>query len=107
MRNGTDNHACFICGRTRKKSDLVVGGLVGPSVAARIEASRPGWSHDSVVCHECLRRLRAEYVQSILETERGELSELETDVLRSLSAHEVLSRDVNAQFDRGLSLGDR
>src|SRR4030095_4903670 len=43
----------------------------------------------------------------MLETEKGELSSLEGEVLRSLAEHETLSRNVNVEFERELSLGER
>jgi uncharacterized membrane protein len=43
----------------------------------------------------------------ILESEKGELSTLEQEVVRSLREHELLSSNVDTQFEREWSLGDR
>jgi uncharacterized membrane protein len=38
---------------------------------------------------------------------KGEISDLEKEVLNSLKEHEVLSRNVNVEFERKLTLGER
>jgi uncharacterized membrane protein len=43
----------------------------------------------------------------MLESERGELTSLEQEVVRSLHEHELLSENVDEQFERHWSLGER
>ena len=54
-----------------------------------------------------LNRFRGAYVQAALKEERGELSELEKEVVQSIREHEILARDINSQFDRDLTFGER
>jgi uncharacterized membrane protein len=42
-----------------------------------------------------------------MEAERGELSALEQEVIKSLHANESVVEDMNAEFDKNLSFGDR
>lgn len=42
-----------------------------------------------------------------LESERGELTALEREVVHSLREHELLSANVDARFERAWSLGER
>jgi len=81
--------------------------LVRPAVAELIRKEHPDWSHDSFICLKDLNHFRAAYVEDMLETERGELSTLEEQVLRSLKEQEVLTTDINAEFDRKLTFGER
>jgi len=81
--------------------------LVRPAVAELIRKEHPDWSHGSYICLEDLNHFRAAYVEDMLETERGELSSLEEQVLRSLKEQEVLTTDINAEFDRKLTFGER
>jgi uncharacterized membrane protein len=46
-------------------------------------------------------------VEDVLEASHGELTALEEDVVESLKEHEILTRDVNAEFERVLTLGER
>jgi len=43
----------------------------------------------------------------LLESEKGELSSLEHDVVRSLREHELLSANIDAEFEQKWSFGER
>jgi uncharacterized membrane protein len=99
--------SCQICQQPKRPSDGLPGELVRNSVADTIRRSHPDWSPHGFICLQDLNRFRAEHVQEMLETEKGELSSMESEVLRSLAEHETLSRNVNVEFDRELSFGER
>ena len=105
MRNQTVT--CQVCGQSKRPSELMPAELVRPAVAELIRKEHPDWSHGSYICLEDLNHFRAAYVEDMLETERGELSSLEEQVLRSLKEQEVLTTDINAEFDRKLTFGER
>jgi len=98
---------CQICGRAWNRSELVPAGLVRPVLVERIRRSFPDWSSDGFICHEDLNRFRGEYVEALMEDEKGDLSSLERSVIESLAKHETLAEDVEAQFQKKLSLGER
>jgi uncharacterized membrane protein len=47
------------------------------------------------------------YIQNLLESEKGELTALDHEVLESLQRHEILSSNVDAQFEKDLALGEK
>lgn len=98
---------CAVCGRTLPARDLVPGELVRPEVAEELSRAAPGWTPDRAVCHADLAKARTAYVHDLLESEKGELSSLEKDVLRSLREHELVSTDIEREFDRQWSFGER
>jgi uncharacterized membrane protein len=98
---------CQICKQLKKPGETLPGELIRNSVADTIRRSHPDWSPHGFICLPDLHRFRAEHVKQMLETEKGELSSLEGEVLRSLAEHETLSRNVNVEFERELSLGER
>jgi uncharacterized membrane protein len=98
---------CQICGQARHRSQTLPAELVRPSIAETIRRAHPGWSPEGAICLADLNRFRARHVEDVLETERGELTSLETEVVRSLHEHETLSRNVNVEFDREVGLGER
>jgi uncharacterized membrane protein len=102
-----DPVTCQICKQPKKPTEALPGELVRNSVADTIRRTHPDWSAHGFICLPDLHRYRAEHVQQMLETEKGELSSLEGEVLRSLAEHETLSRNVNVEFDRELSFGER
>jgi uncharacterized membrane protein len=48
-----------------------------------------------------------QYIQSLLESEKGELTTLDHEVLESLQRHETLSSNVDAEFEKDVALGEK
>jgi uncharacterized membrane protein len=99
--------ACQICGKTEKQAKLVPAAVVRSSLTERIVKACPAWSADGFICTTDLNRFRGEYVQSLLEDERGDLTSLERSVVESLARHETLSENVEAEFQKKLTIGER
>ena len=99
--------ACVVPKRHTTGGDLVPAALVRPAIAELIKQRYPDWSADSFICRDDLDLFRAEYVQHAIEAEKGELSKLEEDVVRSLRENELLSRDLNKEFDSKMTFGER
>ena len=104
-----NNATCQVCGRGRAKgqSRLVSAALVSAPVAEAIRREVPGWSSEGLICQADLNRYRIRYIQGLLEDEKGELTSLEQQVLDSLARQETLSANIDAEFERKLSFGER
>ena len=98
---------CGVCGRSLPQRQLVPGEIVRPAVSDAIQLDHPDWSAEGFICREDLARYRGRYVHSLIESEQGELTALEREVLDSLREHELLSENVEARFERSWSLGER
>ncbi len=106
-KRAPSQQTCRICGKSKPFAELVPGDVVRPAIVERIRQERPDWSAGDYICLADLNRFRAEYVQSLLEKEKGELSTLEQSVVESLARHETLSSDVEDKFQKALTLGER
>lgn len=84
--NVGDSLRCVLCGREEPGVELVPAEMVRAGVRALIqkELDKPMTDRE-MVCRDDLNRLRARYVESLLERDRGELSRLERDVVKSLA----------------------
>lgn len=98
---------CPICGKQWPKSQMVPLGILRPAVAQVIVNAHPHLSQEDLICLEDLGSFRNEYIASILEAEKGELSSLEEKVLESLKENEILSTDVEKEFITALTFGER
>jgi len=98
---------CAICGASFSPRKLLSGAIVRPAIADTIRLEHPGWSTENFICLDDLARYRGRYVHSLLESERGELTALERGVIDSLREHELLSEDVDSQFERDWTVGER
>ena len=98
---------CQICGKKHPAVELVAASLVRKVVVDLVKQSHPDWSEDGFICVDDLNSFRYEYVRSLIETERGELSDLDKEVLESISRNEILSTHVDQEFESRLTFGQR
>ena len=97
--------SCQVCGKDASQADLIAASAVRPVVVNMIRQKYPGWSAEGFICAEDLNRFRNDYIRSLVETERGELSDLEKEVVESLAKNEILSMHVDQQFESKLTFG--
>jgi uncharacterized membrane protein len=98
---------CQICGQQKKISEVIPAELVREPLVEAIKKTHPAWSSSGFICSSDLDQFRAKYVKDVLEMEKGELSALEEHVLRSLKEQELLSKNINIEFDQQLTFGER
>ena len=96
---------CQICREQKDHDEVVPGILVRQSIVEYIKKRYPEWSPDGYICLSDLNHFRTELVQDMLEEEKGELSELEMNVVKSFREQELLSKDINTEFDRNITIG--
>ena len=103
----TLQRTCAICGKSFSPRNVISGELIRKEIAAEILKTHPDWSPEKFICRPDLAEFRGKYVHSLLESEKGELSSLEQEVIQSLREHEVLSSDVESQFEQQWTFGER
>jgi len=101
------NSTCTICGKTKARSMMMPAALVRSAVAEQIRAAHPDWKPEGYICLSDLNMFRMNYIQNLLESEKGELTALDHEVLESLHRHETLSSNVDAEFEKDLTLGEK
>jgi len=101
------NMVCNICGKTKARTRMMPAALVRNAVAEQIKISNPDWKPEGYICLSDLNQFRMKYIQSLLESEKGELTALDHEVLESLQRHETLSSNVDAEFDKDVALGEK
>jgi len=98
---------CAVCGEPFPARQLVPAAAVRETLAELVRHDHPDWSQESSICRADLSRYGAQYVESVLQSERGELSALEQEVLASLRDQETLSTNIDAESERTRTLGER
>jgi len=107
MRKDTEYGNCPVCRGKRFNSEMMHRDIIRPQIARLIEQKNPDWQTQSDICLTCLNKFRADYIQDVFETERGELTELDKEIVESLRNQELLSVDINKEFEEGLTFGNR
>jgi uncharacterized membrane protein len=107
MANPREAKVCGICGKTFALRDLVPGTALRNDVAQQILHEHSDWSQEKFICRPDLNRYRGQYVHSLLESEKGELTSLENEVLTSLRDHDTLAKNIDTEFEGEWTLGER
>ena len=81
--------------------------MIRPAIAQAMLADHPGLTADSAVCRKHLIAYRTRYIEDMLVRERGEVSDLERQVVESLAREETVSRNVATAYDDKRTLGER
>jgi uncharacterized membrane protein len=107
IKTPPESRSCQVCGKDATQTDLIAASSVRPVVVNVIRKAYHEWSAEGFICADDLNRFRYDYVRSLIETERGELSDLEKAVVESLASHEILSMHVDQEYDSTLTFGQR
>ena len=76
-------------------------------IADLIRQDHPEWSPEGFLCHPDLNRYRSEYVRRMVDSEEGEIINLEKEVRTNLRQHEVSAKHTVEDSDEGWTLGQR
>ncbi len=98
---------CQICKGQKKLSEVIPAELIHEPIVGTIRKTHPDWSPSGFICITDLNEFRAKYVKDVLEMEKGELSTLEEQVIKSLKENELLSKNINTEFEQKLTFGER
>jgi uncharacterized membrane protein len=106
-RPNHEHGTCQICGKVHPRSNLFPAASIREPVAEVIREQYPQWSSEGYICRPDLAVFRTRYIERMVASERGELTALDTEVVRSLREHEVLTSNTEQTFERGLTVGQR
>jgi uncharacterized membrane protein len=99
---------CSVCGARVNMSEVLPVELVRGATIKAIQEKVPDLPLEgSYICINDLNRFRREYIEDVLEEERGSLSRLEQEFVDALTERELLSKNINEEFDRDLTFGER
>ncbi|MCW8803690.1 MAG: DUF1003 domain-containing protein, partial [Ignavibacteriaceae bacterium] len=94
-------------GLTKNKSEVIPAAVIRPAIFSLIKQTHKDLNDAGYICLDDLSIFRNKYVQQMMEEEKGELTELENTVVQSLKDHEILTRNVDAEYEEKLKIGDR
>jgi len=98
---------CQICGKQMNQYEVIPAQSVPEPIAELIRKEFPAWSSGGYICRVDLNRFKARYVGEVLEREKDELASLEEHVTRTMKDHETHPKNIDIEFDRQLSFGER
>lgn len=101
------NIHCHVCQKAFPLSRIRPWVSVRPGVSELVNAAYPGWEAGKYICHADLATFRGAYVEVLLERERGELSDLDRQVIESLQSDQLVSQNPSDEIEDSTSFGER
>src|SRR6266480_5791424 len=98
---------CQICQKPKSPTDGQIAEVIRPSLLDCIKKHHPEWDGTGFVSFDDIGEFRKEYVKDVLQDEIGELSALDEEVVESLRQHEIVSSNLEKQFEKKLTFGER
>ena len=98
---------CAVCHAKISAHEAKPLEMIHHPVDDLIVAATPEIGPSDLICLSCRSKFRTEYVETILRTERGEISAIEAEVFRSLKDQTVVSANINPKFERQLTVGEK
>jgi hypothetical protein len=98
---------CQVCGREKTIAETMPAEMVRDSIVQIIRKDLPGWTPDGYICRDDLDAYRARLVSEVLKSGVAEADSIEAMVAKSIAEQDMLSRNVNEEFDTRTSFGQR
>jgi hypothetical protein len=103
----TEKLHCHVCQKAFPASHVRPWVSVRPGVSELVNAASPGWEAGKHICRADLATFRGAYVEALLEKERGELSDLDRQVIESLQSGQLVSQNLSDAIEESTSFGER
>jgi len=103
----TKTRQCAISGIEYPPDELYRGSALRKSLLELIRKDYPNFNSDSYISFEELNKFRKKYLELLIEEEVGELSNLENEVVNSISRNKLISDNIEVELDRKLTFGER
>jgi uncharacterized membrane protein len=98
---------CQVCHQMKDLDEVWPSELIREGILETIRKKYPDWNDQGYICQADLNHFRGEYVEDVLEEEMGQISSLHEEVLESLKEHEILSKNINLEFEQDLTFWER
>ncbi|MDO1581329.1 DUF1003 domain-containing protein [Rhizobium oryzicola] len=96
-----------ITGASLKRKDAVNIEYLRPSLVEYIGQVAMPLPAEGYISRKALEEFRGRYISQLLREERGELTNLENEVIESLKDHDTLAENIEDDYEDSRSLGDR
>jgi len=106
-RSAPARSRCATTGEELPSHRLVAVDHLRPSLAARIRQDHPDLPDQAAISRREADRYRALYVEDLLRAERGELTELDAEVARSLAEGDFVSQNIEADYAEVSTFGEK
>lgn len=98
---------CQVCRNHFKLGEVIKAKLIEAPIVEMIKVRHPQWSAEGYICLADLNLFRTAYVTEVLKSAGQEVYDLEQQMAKNLEEEELLSRNINQEFESRMTLGER
>jgi uncharacterized membrane protein len=107
MKAKPATYTCSVCGKAFRSQNIRHFEVIRPNLNEVIAAQVPSWGAGDVICHDDLRKMRAQHVEKMLAAEIGELTALDREVIESLAKGEMITQKLTSSVQEQTTFGER
>ena len=109
MVKKSNNHLflCQITKEYKKESEVMYAALIRPGLFEMIKKEYPEIKKEGYISKDILIDFRRKYIESVLAKEKGELSKVDKEVIKSMSHHETISKNINSEYNSKRTFGQK
>ncbi len=100
------NVVCYITKKPIRPIDAVPYDLINPKVIEHIKKKYPDFNNTHYISRDEYKKYRYEYLETLLKKEKGELSKIDKQVVKSMIEQESLVKELSVD-EVGLTRGQR
>jgi uncharacterized membrane protein len=101
------NKVCQICDRDESKIELVPVAIISAPLLELIKKDNPKWNSKGYICKDDLQKFRQTLLLNIVRDEKGELTDLEKNVVDKLTKYESISTNIDKEIYSNISFGEK
>ena len=100
-------HQCAVCHKNFKNSEVIQANNIRKEICNLIKKDIVEWNESSEICKDDLHDYQNKFIHILLESEKGELTSLELQVLKTMKEHELISITSDTTSDHEWTFGER
>ena len=97
---------CDICHKEYSETEIYNGHGILHEIENIIRIDFPDWNDDKNICKSDFSNYRNRYISQIIEEEKGNIKDLEEDVLKSINDNELITENINSSIQEKMKIGD-
>lgn len=101
---------CPVCGKDKPAMEIFSGQTIRPALYGLVKKYNPDWTPDLNICLTCLNKVRSDFVERSLMSEKGNLTSAEQEVLDAIRNQEVIAASPSEKGEEstlGIRVADR
>ncbi|WP_265396821.1 DUF1003 domain-containing protein [Leptospira levettii] len=101
-----ESNICYVCQKSFRENQLISAIGIGEEIVELIHSDFPGWNEQSKICKNDFNLFRMKYITNLVEEEKGNIENLEREVIKSINNNEILTIDTSLKTE-AITLGEK